>query len=424
MFGSEIKSAEILCVGTELLLGDIINTNAAFMSQRLAELGIPVYRQTVVGDNPDRLRAALEAAFLHADTVFMSGGLGPTCDDLTKETVADFFGLPMYLDEHTLEKIRRYFADTGRVMPENNKKQAMIPEGAVIFENDWGTAPAMAVEDKKSGRTAILLPGVPIEMKTLWQERVHPYLCHRSGAVIVSHNVHIIGMGESTVEEHLRRMMQEWDNPTVAPYCKEGEVRVRVSARAATHEEADRLSLAAIEDIKATEVGGYIYGIDVGSIEAALVAELRRCGCSIAAAESCTGGLVARRLTDIPGCSEVFAGGCVTYCDDAKMKLLGVSAETLERHTAVSEQTAAEMAAGVRAVLGTDMGLATTGFAGPGGGTDSDPVGTVYIAVADANGVQTRRLSMSPLRSREYIRYSAATQVMGMALKKLADAAK
>lgn len=417
MFDSEIKSAEILCVGTELLLGDIINTNAAFMSQRLAEVGIPVYRQTVVGDNPERLRAALAAAFEGADTVFMSGGLGPTCDDLTKETVAEFFGLPMYLDEHTLEKIRRYFADTGRVMPENNKKQAMIPEGAVIFENDWGTAPAMAVEDKKSGRTAILLPGVPIEMKTLWRERVHPYLCHRSGAVIVSRNVHIIGMGESSVEEHLRDMMLKWNNPTVAPYCKEGEVRVRVSARAATHEEADDLCMAAIDDIRSTEVGKYIYGIDVGSIEAALLAELRRRGLTASAAESCTGGLVARRLTDIPGCSDVFAGGCVTYCDDAKMKLLGVSAQTLECHTAVSEQTAAEMATGVRRALGTDIGLATTGFAGPGGGTERDPVGTVYIAVADAAGVRTRRLSMSPLRSREYIRYSAATQVMGMALE-------
>ncbi len=421
MFGSEIKRAEIICVGTELLLGDIVNTNAAFMSQRLAELGIPVYRQTVVGDNPERLRAALDAAFENSDTVFMSGGLGPTCDDLTKETVAEFFDLPMYLDEHTLEKIRRYFADTGRVMPENNKKQAMIPTGAVIFENDWGTAPAMALEDEKRGRTAILLPGVPIEMKNLWRERVHPYLCHRSGSAIVSHNVHIIGMGESTVEEQLREMMSKWKNPTVAPYCKEGEVRVRVSARASTSAEADRLCLSAVEDIKSTEVGKYIYGIDVGSIEAALINELRRRDLTVSAAESCTGGLVARRLTDIPGCSDVFAGGCVTYCDDAKMKLLGVSAQTLERYTAVSEQTAAEMATGVRRALGTDIGLATTGFAGPGGGTDRDPVGTVYIAVADADSVRTRRLSMSPLRSREYIRYSAATQVMGMALEKTCE---
>lgn len=416
MFETEIKSAEILCVGTELLLGDIVNTNAAFMSQRLAEMGIPVYRQAVVGDNPERLRSALAAAFEHADAVFMSGGLGPTCDDLTKETVAEYFGLPMHLDEHTLDKIRRYFADTGREMPENNVKQAMIPEGAVIFENDWGTAPAMAVEDKKSGKTAILLPGVPIEMTTLWHERVHPYLCRRSGSVIVSHNVHILGMGESTVEEHLRPMMKEWENPTVAPYCKEGEVRVRVSARAATHEAADAMCREAIKKIRATEVGGYIYGIDVGSVENALLAELRAAGKTLAVAESCTGGLVAKRLTDIAGCSDVFLGGCVTYCNEAKMKLLGVKRETLDAHTAVSRETAAEMARGVRLALGADIGLATTGYAGPGGGTDTEPVGTVYVAISDADGERVKRLSMSPLRSREYIRYSAATQAMGQAL--------
>mgnify|MGYP001024689416 FL=1 len=416
MLETEIKIAEILCVGTELLLGDIVNTNAAFMSQRLAEMGIPVYRQTVVGDNPERLKSALAAAFGHADAVFLSGGLGPTCDDLTKETVADYFGLDMHLDGHTLEKIRRYFADTGREMPENNIKQAMIPEGAVIFENDWGTAPAMAVEDKKSGKTAVLLPGVPIEMTTLWRERVHPYLCRRSGAVIVSRNVHILGMGESTVEEHLRTMMSEWKNPTVAPYCKEGEVRVRVSARACCRGEAEGMCDEAIKKIRATEVGRFIYGIDVGSVENALLCRLRAEERTLAVAESCTGGLIAKRLTDIPGCSDAFLGGCVTYCNDAKMKLLGVRAETLEAHTAVSAETAAEMARGVRTALGADIGLATTGYAGPGGGTPEEPVGTVYIAISTADGERVRRLSVSPLRSREYIRYSAATQAMSLGL--------
>ena len=346
----------------------------------------------------------------------MSGGLGPTCDDLTKETVADYFGLEMHLDAHTLDKIRRYFADTGREMPDNNIKQAMIPAGAVIFENDWGTAPAMAVEDQKSGKTAVLLPGVPIEMTTLWRERVHPYLCRRSGAVIVSRNVHILGMGESTVEEHLRHMMTEWKDPTVAPYCKEGEVRVRVSARAATHAEAEEMCRRAIKEIRATEVGDFIYGIDVGSAENALLSELRAAGKTLAVAESCTGGLLAKRLTDIPGCSDVFLGGCVTYCNEAKMKLLGVSAKTLDEHTAVSAETAAEMARGVRAALGADIGLATTGYAGPGGGTEKEPVGTVYVAISSAAGETVKRLSMSPLRSREYIRYSAATQAMGLGL--------
>lgn len=416
MLESEIKSAEILCVGTELLLGDIINTNAAFMSQRLAEMGIPVYRQAVVGDNPGRLKEALAAAFSHADAVFLSGGLGPTCDDLTKETVAEYFGLPMYLDEHSLEKIRRYFADTGRQMPENNIKQAMIPEGAVIFENDWGTAPAMAVEDAATGKTAVLLPGVPIEMETIWRERVFPYLCRRSGGVIVSRNVHILNMGESTVEEILRPMMSEWKNPTVAPYCKEGEVRVRVSARADTHGEAEKMCDGAICEIQATEVGKYIYGIDVGSVENALLMQLRRRGKTLAVAESCTGGLISKRLTDIPGCSDVFLGGCVTYCNDAKMKLLGVSTETLEAHTAVSAETAAEMARGVRLALGADIGISATGYAGPGGGTDEEPVGTVYVGISTEDGERVKRLSMSPLRSRAYIRYSAATQAMSLAL--------
>ncbi len=416
MLESEIKSAEILCVGTELLLGDIVNTNAAFMSQRLAEMGIPVYRQAVVGDNPARLREALDAAFRHADAVFLSGGLGPTCDDLTKETVAEYFGLPMHLDRHSLEKIKCYFADTGREMPENNVKQAMIPEGAVVFENNWGTAPALAVEDPTTGKTAVLLPGVPIEMKTIWRERVHPYLCRRSGGVIVSHNLHILNMGESTVEEHLRPMMSEWENPTVAPYCKEGEVRVRVSARASCHDEAEKMCAKAIDEIRSTEVGKYIYGLDVGSVENALLIKLRDSGRTLAVAESCTGGLIAKRITDIPGCSDVFIGGCVTYCNEAKMKLLGVSADTLREHTAVSAEVAAEMARGVRLALGADIGLSATGYAGPGGGTPEEPVGTVYVGISDAHGERVKRLSMSPLRSREYIRYSAATQAMSLAL--------
>ena len=274
----------------------------------------------------------------------------------------------------------------------------------------------MAVEDKKSGKTAVLLPGVPIEMTTLWRERVHPYLCRRSGAVIVSRNVHILGMGESTVEEHLRTMMSEWKNPTVAPYCKEGEVRVRVSARACCRGEAEGMCDEAIKKIRATEVGRFIYGIDVGSVENALLCRLRAEERTLAVAESCTGGLIAKRLTDIPGCSDAFLGGCVTYCNDAKMKLLGVRAETLEAHTAVSAETAAEMARGVRTALGADIGLATTGYAGPGGGTPEEPVGTVYIAISTADGERVRRLSMSPLRSREYIRYSAATQAMSLGL--------
>lgn len=408
-----ISSAEILCVGTELLLGDIINTNASFMAQRLAALGIPVYRQAVVGDNPDRLRAALAEAFSRTDTVFLSGGLGPTGDDLTKETVADFFGLPMASDARSLARIRRYFEDIGRPMPESNAKQALIPEGAVIFDNDWGTAPAMAVES--GDRTAVLLPGPPVELVPLWNERVEPYLHLRSGAVILSRNLFILNMGESAVEEKLKELTFS-ANPTVATYAKDGEVRVRVSARAADSEAASRLCDEMIDRIAATEVGQFIYGVDVDSAENALLRKLRAAGMTLAAAESCTGGLLAKRVTDLPGCSDVFLGGCVTYANEAKMKLLGVRAETLERYGAVSEQTAREMARGVRLALGASMGLATTGIAGPGGGTPEKPVGTVYVAMSTEAGEVVKRLSMSPLRSRSYIRFSSATQAFSLGL--------
>lgn len=408
-----ITSAEILCVGTELLLGDIINTNASFMAQRLAELGIPVYRQAVVGDNPARLREALAEAYSRTDTVFLSGGLGPTGDDLTKETVAEFFGLSMYLDERSLARIRKYFDDIHRPMPESNKKQALIPEGAVIFDNDWGTAPAMAVECGE--RAAILLPGPPVELVPLWNERVAPYLQRRTGSVILSKNLFILNMGESAVEEKLKELTYS-PNPTVATYAKDGEVRVRVSARAADNAAAGALCDEMIARIRATEVGAFIYGVDVDSAENALVSLLRARGMTLAVAESCTGGLLAKRVTDLAGCSDVFLGGCVTYANEAKMKLLGVRAETLEAYGAVSEQTAREMARGVRLALGASMGLATTGIAGPGGGTPEKPVGTVYVAISTAEGERVKRLSMSPLRSRSYIRFSSATQAFSLGL--------
>lgn len=410
----EVRSAEILCVGTEILLGDIVNTNAVLMANRLAALGIPVYRQTVVGDNPGRLKKALDEAYSRADTVFLCGGLGPTCDDLTKETVAEYFGLPMHLDEPSLLRIKKYFSDIGRRMPDNNIKQAMIPEGAIIFQNDWGTAPALCIEH--DGKTAILLPGPPVELEPIWHTRVEPYLHKRSGSVILSKNVHILNMGESAVEEILRDMMLAGGDLTVAPYAKDGEVRVRVSARATDPKTASALCDDAIAKIRSTEVGDFIYGIDVESAENALLMKLRAEGGTLAVAESCTGGLLAKRITDVPGCSDVFAGGCVTYSNEAKMRLLGVKKETLDSFSAVSEQTAAEMARGIRLALGTTMGLATTGYAGPGGGTPDKPVGTVFVAVSTANGEEVKRLSMSPLRSRAYIRYSSATQALGLGL--------
>lgn len=410
----DVRSAEILCVGTELLLGDIVNTNASYISRRLAALGIPVYRQAVVGDNPERMREAVAGSFARSDCLILTGGLGPTCDDITKEIVAEYFGLALELNEEALERMKSYFSSTGRNMTKNNEKQAMAPKGARVLQNDWGTAPGFVIEE--GGKTAILLPGPPIELEPMWRERVEPYLFERSDSVIVSKNIHILGMGESAVEEKLYRMMTELTNPTVAPYAGNGEVRVRVSARAKDSETASAMCDGLIDEIRKTEVGEFIYGIDVDSIENALVTSLRERGMTLACAESCTGGLIAKRITDIAGCSDVFLGGCVTYAVDAKVKLIGVSRETIEKYGVVSAQTACEMARGVRLALGSDIGISTTGIAGPSGGTPELPVGTVYIAVSTKDGETAKLLRLSPKRSREYIRICAATNAMSLAL--------
>lgn len=411
----DVRSAEILCVGTELLLGDIINTNASYISRRLASLGIPVYRQAVVGDNPERMRQAIAESFSRSDCLILSGGLGPTCDDITKEMVAEYLGLELELNEEALERMKSYFSSTGRNMTKNNEKQAMAPRGARVLQNDWGTAPGFVIE--QGDKTAILLPGPPIELEPMWRERVEPYLFERSDSVIVSKNIYILGMGESAVEEKLHAMMTELTNPTVAPYAGNGECRVRVSARAKDAQTASRMCEELIEEIKRTEVGEFIYGIDVDSMENALVQKLRENGMTLACAESCTGGLIAKRITDLAGCSDVFLGGCVTYAVDAKVKLIGVSHETVKKYGVVSAETACEMAKGVRLALGADVGIATTGIAGPGGGTPEQPVGTVYIAVSTAEGERAKLLTLSPKRSREFIRICAATNAMSLALK-------
>ena len=411
----DVRSAEILCVGTELLLGDIINTNASYISRRLAALGIPVYRQAVVGDNPERMRQAIAESFSRSDCLILSGGLGPTCDDITKEMVAEYLGLELELNEEALERMKSYFSSTGRNMTKNNEKQAMAPRGARVLQNDWGTAPGFVIE--RDDKTAILLPGPPIELEPMWRERVEPYLFERSDSVIVSKNIYILGMGESAVEEKLHAMMTELTNPTVAPYAGNGECRVRVSARAKDAQTASMMCDELIEEIKRTEVGEFIYGIDVDSMENALVQKLREKGMTVACAESCTGGLIAKRITDLAGCSDVFLGGCVTYAVDAKVKLIGVSRETVEKYGVVSAETAREMARGVRLALGADVGIATTGIAGPGGGTPEQPVGTVYIAVSTSAGEKAKLLTLSPKRSREFIRICAATNAMSLALK-------
>ena len=410
-----IRTAEILCVGTELLLGDIVNTNAAFLSKRLASLGIAVYHQTVVGDHPDRLRVALEDAFAGhgrpaADLVILSGGLGPTYDDLTKETVASYFGREMYLHEESLTAIRQFFTRTGRVMTPNNEKQAMMPEGCVVFPNHYGTAPALAVGD--ATRTAIMLPGPPAELIPLFNELAVPFLRNHTEGVLISRNVHIMGLGESTVESILHDLMVSSENPTVAPYCKSGEVRLRVTARAKDEAEAASMCDGTVELIRENPaIKPYVYGIDCDNVETALVRLLTERGLTLATAESCTGGMIGQRVTAVSGASAVYLGGFVTYRNEIKISQLGVDPATIAAHTEVSAETAAEMAAGARARLGADIGIATTGYAGPTGGTEENPVGTVFVAVATETETRVHRL-FYPRKSRDYVREAAASRVM------------
>ena len=422
-----IRTAEILCVGTELLLGDIVNTNAAFIAKRLASLGISVYHQAVVGDHPERLRTALQDAFEGhgrpaADLVILSGGLGPTYDDLTKETVAAYFGRNMLLHEESLASIRDFFTRTGRIMTPNNEKQAMMPEGCVIFPNHYGTAPALAVGDDT--RTAIMLPGPPVELIPIFDEMVIPFLRRHTDGVLVSRNIHIMGLGESAVESILHDIMVSSENPTVAPYCKSGEVRLRVTARATSEEEASALCDIAVARIQENEdIRPHVYGIDCDNIETALVRYLAHRGMTLSTAESCTGGMVGQRITGVSGASSVYLGGFVTYTNEIKISQLGVSPATIAAHTEVSSETACEMAEGARKKLGADIGISTTGYAGPSGGTDENPVGTVFVAVSTESGTVAYRLYY-PNRSRGYIREAVSSRVMMEALRRVMGESK
>ncbi len=419
MSKNTIKNAEIICVGTELLLGEVVNTNAAYIAERLAELGVSVYHQSVVGDNPMRLRDELSSALSRCGLVIMTGGLGPTYDDLTKETAAELFGRRLVMDGRALEEIRDYFHRTGRKMAESNAKQALVPEGAMVLYNQWGTAPGMIIEGdgELSGKCVVLLPGPPREMRNMFEFYLIEYVAERTESRIVSRNIHLIGIGESAAEELLLPLIEEATNPSLAPYAKDGEVRFRVTASAKTVKEAEAMCDSLVHKVLDSEVGEFVYGIDVGSIERAVANALFDKGETLATVESCTGGLIAKRLTDISGISAVYLGGAVTYANDAKEKLVDVKHETLIAHGAVSEKTAREMAEGIRKALGADYGISTTGIAGPDGGTPEKPVGTVYIAVASRDETRVKRLQLPPMRDREYIRTAAATNALALLLE-------
>lgn len=412
-------TGEIISVGTELLLGDIVNTDAAHAARRLAELGISVFFQTVVGDNRERLTEALKQAFSRSDVVILTGGLGPTGDDLTKEVTAAYFGLPLHEDSRAAGDIELYLSSQSVPCTESNAKQAMVPQGAHVFYNPNGTAPGMAFGT--NGKTAILLPGPPREMEPMFDDQVMPYLREKLGQTIRSHSLRLFGIGEAQIQDRLPPALWEGSNPTLAPYAKNGEVELRVTARGADEAECEA-AMQPLLKVLQTELGGYVYGIDVPDMQTVLVGALRERGLTIATAESLTGGLLSERITQVPGASDVFALGVCTYADDMKEKILGVQAATLASDGAVSPQTAAEMAAGVRALAGADIGLSTTGIAGPTGGTAKKPVGTVYVGIAlrGATKILSLQLGRPGADQRAWIRHATALRAFSAVLKLIA----
>ena len=374
-------TAELISVGTELLLGNIVNTNAAFLARECAKLGLSVYYQTTVGDNPKRLKEALCQAFKRSDVVILSGGLGPTRDDLTKEITAEALGLGLSEDAHTRERIQAYFDARGtEEIPENNWKQAMVPEGALVIDNDNGTAPGLILE--KDGKTAVLLPGPPNELVPMFRKDIYPWLHKKQPETIVSEMVKLCGIGESRAELMIADLIERQGNPTIATYAKTGEVHLRVTARAKDEEAAELLIKPVVEELRA-RFGAQIYTMDERvSLEEAVVDLLREQELTVTTVESCTGGLLAGRLVNVPGVSEVLKQGFVTYSNKAKRKLVGVKKVTLRESGAVSEKTAREMARGAVLATGADAAVAVTGIAGPEGGTKEKPVGLVYIAAA------------------------------------------
>ncbi|HWR23549.1 MAG TPA: competence/damage-inducible protein A [Feifaniaceae bacterium] len=389
--------AELISVGTELLMGQVLNTDAQFMAQKLAPLGVNVYRQVTVGDNPERLKDAVRAALSRADVVILSGGLGPTGDDLTKQTVADLFELPMERDAESERKLHERFAALRREMTPNNLKQADFPKGSIILKNPNGTAPGCIVP--KGDKAAILLPGPPSELFPMFEREVMPYLEKRSGWKLYSRELRIFGTGESAVEHRLQDLMDAQDNPTIAPYAKTGEVTLRVTARCATEEEGLKLVQPVIEKIKG-RLGDVVYSTEGVTLAGVCAKLLEERSLTLAVAESCTGGLISSTLIDIPGSSAYFMEGAVTYSDAAKMRRLGVSSATLRKYGAVSAECAKEMAMGMRRTSGTDYALATTGIAGPGGATKEKPVGLVYIALSDGKDALVKRLQLTGDRAR------------------------
>lgn len=381
-------TAEIIAVGTELLLGNIVNTNARDISQALANLGVNVFWHTVVGDNPERLKEALDIARRRADIIITTGGLGPTYDDLTKQTICEAFGQKLVLHPDILDTIRGYFERNVHMnMPENNVQQAELPEGCTVFDNPVGTAPGCAFASE--GVHVLMLPGPPFEMLAMLENHAVPYLRRLSSEVIVSHNIMTFGLGESPMEELLRDKMSHMENPSLATYAKPSEVRLRATAKAATADAAEAMLAPVVEEVTSL-LGNVVYGIDVFGLEDVCMRLLKEQGRTFATAESCTGGRVAERITALPGASAVYRGGVVSYWTSVKAGVLGVSQDLLDTYGAVSEEAARAMAEGARAVTGAEIAVSVTGVAGPDPDERGVAVGIVYIGLATPDGTFCR----------------------------------
>lgn len=372
--------AEILSVGTELLMGQIVNTNAQYISQRLLETGIGVYHQSVVGDNAERLKEALTCAMKRADVVVLTGGLGPTSDDITKETTAETLGEKLVFDKITLKEIENFFKEKNRKMPGNNLKQALVPEGCIVIRNRNGTAPGCIIEH--DDKVVVLLPGPPGEMEPMFEDHVIPFFRNRMPYKLVSVYLRIFGIGESSLEEKIIDIIEKQDNPTIAPYAKAGEVALRITAKCGRDEDPYRLINPMVDKIM-ERIGGFVYSTENKNMEQVLAELLSKRNITLSIAESCTGGLMAKKLTDISGISRVFKGSVVAYCNEVKKQVLQVGSETLDRYGAVSREVAREMAIGVRELTDSDIGVSISGIAGPTGDTPEKPIGLVFIGISD-----------------------------------------
>jgi len=402
-------TAEIICVGTEILLGNIVNTNAAYLAEKCAYLGLSSYYQVAVGDNEERLTKTIETAKDRADVIFLVGGLGPTEDDLTKETAAKVFGKKLVEDEKAKENIMNILTRGGYAITNNNFKQAYVPEDSIVLYNDNGTAPGIIME--VNGKICILLPGPPNEFIPMVEKQVVPYFLGKDRRAIYSRVVKLVGIGESLVADQIQDLV-EMTNPTVATYAKTGEVHVRVTASAETEEEAKKLVKPVVKDLK-NRYSDYVYSTNANeTLEEAVVSLLSKNGLTITTAESCTGGLLSATIVNVAGASDVFKGGYITYTNKLKKNVIGVKKSTLEKYGAVSEEVAAEMAKGAQAEAKADVAVSVTGIAGPGGGSPEKPVGLVYIGCAVGNKVFVNKYNFSG--SRNKIRESSVAAALSM----------